>query len=354
MNLRGLKRQHPDLRLATCDWRRRVLAIGFSLAAVLLPSKSLVHAQTDLDAFMQQVLARRDDNWKKLQQYILDEREQIELRAAGRVPLWGERREYTWYIRDGYFVRSPVRFNGVEVGEAERRRAETEFLRRSQERDKGLSRQSQVASPQSSAVSPPSESPVDSRQSDASAAESGSASIDGLLRQVREPQFVSSAYFLRFKFEEGTYALVGRETLDDRDVLRIEYYPTNLYSQNQRRRQARSHDPRDPRDAEVQRMLNKVALVTLWIDPSSHQIVKYTFDNIDFDFLPAQWLVRIDTVRASMTMGQPFPGVWLPRGLEMSIAVSLAAGSFDVRYALDYHDYKLADVATKILVNPDH
>src|ERR1044072_7119134 len=31
-------------------------------------------AQTDLDAFMRQVLARRDDNWKKLQQYILDER----------------------------------------------------------------------------------------------------------------------------------------------------------------------------------------------------------------------------------------------------------------------------------------
>ena len=28
-------------------------------------------AQSDLDAFMQQVLAERDSNWKKLQQYIL-------------------------------------------------------------------------------------------------------------------------------------------------------------------------------------------------------------------------------------------------------------------------------------------
>src|SRR6266540_4595885 len=64
--------------------------------------------QTDLDAFMRQVVARRDDNWKKLQQYVLDERETIHLQGPGRVPLWGERRDYTWYIRDGFFVRSPV------------------------------------------------------------------------------------------------------------------------------------------------------------------------------------------------------------------------------------------------------
>ena len=24
----------------------------------------------------------------------------------------------------------------------------------------------------------------------------------------------------------------------------------------------------------------------MWIEPDAHQIVKYTFDNIDFDFLP--------------------------------------------------------------------
>ena len=48
---------------------------------------------TDLDAFMREVLAHRDDNWRKLQQYILDEREAIDLRAPGNVPLWGERRD---------------------------------------------------------------------------------------------------------------------------------------------------------------------------------------------------------------------------------------------------------------------
>jgi hypothetical protein len=305
------------------------------LATALFP----IHAETDLDAFMRLVLARRDDNWKKLQQYVLDEREQIEIRGPSRQPIWGERREYTWYIRDGYFVRSPVKFNGVEIGDADRRRYEAEFLRRSQERDKRMSvdsRQSSVDSAQPS---------VDRAQSDPGGS---SASLDGLLRQAREPQFVSSAYFLRFKFEEGKYALVGREMLDGHEVMRVEYYPANLYSARQGRRMARDHNPQDPRDAEVQRMMNKVALITLWIDPTSHQIVKYTFDNIDFDFLPAQWLVRLDTVRATMTMGQPFPGIWLPRDLEFTVAADVATGRFDVRWAVDYHDYRQADVASKV------
>ena len=69
-----------------------------------------------------------------------------------------------------------------------------------------------------------------------------------------------------------------------------------------------------------------VALVTLWVEPKAHQIVKYTFDNVWLDFLPAAWLVRIDDLRASMTMGQPFPGVWLPRGMSIHAGLTLALG----------------------------
>ena len=103
-------------------WRRPCSSSWRSLPAA---------AQSDLDAFMQQVLERRDDNWKKLQQYILDEREPIRAaRARTASLLWGERREYTWYIRDGFFVRSPLRFNGVEIGDADRRKYEADFIRR--------------------------------------------------------------------------------------------------------------------------------------------------------------------------------------------------------------------------------
>ena len=82
-----------------------VLAAGAGLVTIVTvlagaPAPRLA-AQTDLDAFMKDVVARRDDNWKKLQQYILDEREELVLNGPGGVRLWGEQRDYTWFLREG-------------------------------------------------------------------------------------------------------------------------------------------------------------------------------------------------------------------------------------------------------------
>ena len=312
-------------------WWSRVLAaaVAVGVAAGSVGSAN-VFAQTDLDAFMREVLAKRDENWKKLQQYVLDERESIDLRGPAHSPIWGERREYTWFIRDGFFVRSPVKVNGVTIGDEDRQKYEADFLARQQRRER------RRAEATGQTVEPPPEPDVQS-----------------LLRQTREPEFVSSAYFLRFRFEEGKYALVGREKLEapvTSDVLRIEYYPTNLFRGTDRRRTERTKEEDRAYDAEFRRLMNKTALVTLWVEPGAHQIVKYTFDNIAFDFLPAQWLVHLDELHASMTMGQPFPDVWLPGNLDFQAALTLAIGQFDLRYGLEYHDYRQADVKTKVTV----
>jgi len=307
---------------------RLLLTFGACLAAIW-SGAGPASAQNDLDAFMRQAVARRDDNWKKLQQYVLDEREQLEVRGPQRVPIWGERREYTWYIRDGLFVRSPLKFNGVTIGEDERRKFEADYLARQQRRERRARGRA--------ADAPPDEAPRDITD------------VDGLLRQTREPQFISFAYFLRFKFEEGKYALVGRETLDGREVMRVEYYPTRMFGGTDRRRRDKEPSASDKaRDAEFQRLMNKVALVTLWIEPAAHQILKYTFDNVGFDFLPAQWLVHVSDLKATMTMGQPFPDVWLPAGLDVNLAMTLATGQFDLRYSLEYHDYRRPDVTSKV------
>src|SRR5215468_4161486 len=101
---------------------RRLLAVAIAgvglLVAASLATPALV-AQTDLDAFMRQVLVRRDDNWKKLQQYVLDEQERTEIRGPGQALLWGQRSDYTWFIRNGFFVRSPLKVNGAVVGETD-------------------------------------------------------------------------------------------------------------------------------------------------------------------------------------------------------------------------------------------
>ena len=307
-----------------------LLLLGPSERAVL--GRQAASTPNDLDAFMQQVLARRDDNWKKLQQYVLDEQERAELRGPGELLVWGEKREYTWYLRDGYFVRSPIRMNGVTVSEPDRQKYEDAFLRRAKSRDaqgkKG--------------------------DSDPSAAAPTQLDVQDFIKQTREPQFISSAYFLRFKFEPGRYALVGHEQIDGRDVLKVEYYPANMFSGDpktrteHRVRQAADSKSDKSWDEQMDRLMNKVSLVTLWVEPAQHQIVKFTFDNAGLDFLPLAWLARIGELKASMMMSEAFPGVWLPKRIDAGGAIVLAPGRFDMRYTIDYNGYREATVSTKI------
>jgi len=293
---------------------------------------------TDLDQLMARVLARRDENWKKLQQYVLDERESFVLTGPGGARLYGLRRDYTWFQREGVFIRSPLRADGVTLSETERRKAEADWLRREKRRGE---RQQARAKSGASSSSPPSDpsAPSAAPSSASSAAPDPSASAS-----ILEPAFVSHAYFLRFKFEPNHYALVGREQLDGRSVLRIEYYPSALFTEGRTRPNTRVRD----RDEEIEQKLNKVSLVTLWVDPERHQILQYTFDDIDMDFMPGRSLARVDDVKATMRMGQPFPDVWLPRDIEMQFRMTLAAGPLDARYRVEYHDYRQADVTYRI------
>jgi hypothetical protein len=289
---------------------------------------------SDLDAFMEKVLARRDENWSKLQQYVLDERERAQVIGPAGARLYGLDREYTWYIRDGAFVRSPVRFDGVTLSEAERQAYERQWIEREREREARRTARDASRAAEKSADEPPTD-------------------VDGLLKLTREPQFVSAAYFLRFKFEPGRYALAAREPFEGRTVLRIEYYPERLFSDDESGRARAAPDRKDDDvdarvERQVERQMNKVALITLWVEPKAHQIVKYTFDNVGFDFLPGRSLVRVDTIRASMQMGEPFPGVWLPRTIDGRGAFTLANGTYTIQYDLAYLNYRQADVKVKL------
>jgi len=304
-----------------------------SFALVLLLAPTGAAAQSDLDAFMGRVLASRDDNWKKMQQYILDEEERLHLTGPDGSRLYGFDRDYTWFIRDGVFVRSPLKVNGVGIDEAARARAERAWIDRERSREKRARERNAAGdtSPGERSVTlGPNGVEVRNENND--------------VAQTLEPRFVSAAYFLRFKFDPGHYALAGREQLDGREVLRIEYYPSKLFSEG-RTRPDKSVRERDDR---VQEKMNKVSLVTLWIDPKEHQILQYTFQNIDMDFLPGRSLVRIDELKASMKMTEPFPGVWLPGSINMHFGLMMAIGPLDARYDTRYHDYRVAEVTSKI------
>jgi hypothetical protein len=325
-----------------------VLVAGAATLSVPVSSAPVVASQSDLDGFMQKVVARRDENWKKLQQYVLDETELVQVRGPSQLPIWGDKREYTWFIKEGYFVRSPLKANGVTISERDRRKYEENYLRRAKGRDKRELERIKSA-----------EGKADGKEVQAERVpEDPPASLDAFLAQTRQPQFIDSAYFLKFKFEQGKYALVGRETLDGQDLLRIEYYPARLFSNDRDREAEREkrrkpdEKPKDNRwDAKMEEMMNKISLVTIWVEPKSYQIVKYTFDNVNFDFLPAAWLVRVNDLKASMTMSQPVKDVkdlWLPRDIDWYFSAMLAIGTFDVRYHLEYHDYRQATTSGRI------
>jgi len=341
------------------------MALNLSLlkpAALLVPLAACLSAApaqgrqagNDLDQFMAQVLARRDDNWRKLQQYVLDERETADFLGPGRIRLFGMDREYEWYIRDGVFVRSPVKFDGVTLSEADRRKAEQEWI--GQEKDRQKSEAVKSAAVLQGAPAPDTDNP---------------GSLDSILKSTREPQFVSAAYFMRFKFEPGHYAFVGPEMYEGRQVLRIEYYPRRLYdddgpgdegkkadegkravggekAEEGEKGEKGEKDKEQKLEERITRQMNKTALVTLWIEPGSHQIVQYRFENLPLDFLPGRSIVRVDGFGATMKMGQPFAGVWLPQDIDASGSFTVALGTCDAHYAVRYRNYREASVGVKI------
>jgi hypothetical protein len=296
-------------------------------AFVLCAGVSAPLAQTDLDALMGSVLMKRDDNWKKLQQYILEERETMEVTALDGRRIYGFKREYQWFPRQGFFIKSPLTADGVKIGEEERRKQEARWLAREQFREK---RRAEIAA---------GKAPPEPARGEITIGPGGvNADIEGALRDTLEPGFVSAAYFLDFKFEEGQYGLVGREKYLGRDVLKVEYYPTRMFTGGRGRPNRRLRE----RNKEIGRQMNKVSIVTLWVDPADRQIVKYEFANVDADFFPASWLMQLDDITASMEMSQPFEGVWLPKTIQIGFDLAFAVGNVQGRYKSEYYDYKLA------------
>ena len=257
--------------------------------------------QDDIDAFMEQVLAKRDINWQATYDYVFNEVEMFRIAGVEIAALQSFEQEYTWYVREGYLVRSPWSVN--EVGKDKREKAELQWIENVKEdEDEG----------------------------------------NGDDRIQRDA-------FFDFEFEPGNYLFAGREVFEGHEVVKIEYYPTESFFDDS------EDEPEDPEEREARRerdedddwdeeefehMFAKTSLVTMLIVPEQHQIVKWTFENVGFEFLPYRWLFRMDELRASMVMDQPIEGVWLPREISATARASTASFDLEVDYRRAFGEYK--------------
>ncbi len=476
---------HHPTKLPVSLVTATVVVTGYALFGGSGPVS--VFAQNELDTFMERVLERRDENWITLQQYILDERETAEVLGPLGVRLQGFDREYVWYEQEGFLIRSPVRFDGVTIGDPERREYEADWLgqerRRAalppEEREQLRSRRSaydhvmlsierewgkrvsrqlgravtadarlrgdgfaamavatddivtdlggvdavgldmvlartrdgfvllehrrldgeevtemlvplldrlpaslETASPEQldafvelvelaarfgldmerleSAISDAERvvaardltghdvarrldraRRLPAREGSADWATSAENAV-GLAPSGLQPRFLSEAFFLDAPFEPGNYYFAGRDEVEGKEVVKIEYYPKEMFEGTG---QTESAD----REAQIEAGFDKTSLVTLWIDPVEHQIVKFAFDNVGFDFLPMRWLMRLDDLTASMVMGQFFDGIWLPAAIEFEGRVTLATGTYLARYTRTFTNYREATSDSRVL-----
>jgi hypothetical protein len=348
------------LALAAVGWLAQ--AVGAAPPGQAKAAASL----SDLDAFMSRVLERRNENWKTLHDYILSERETFQILGPAGIPLAGQRREYQWFIRDGYLVRSPVKANGASLGEADRRKYEADWLKKEKEREQRA--KEKAAKQNADAVE--AELVHELRSIDPGSDNEVVAMVG------TEPRFISEAYFMKFPFEPGNYYLAGRETMDGRPVVKVEYYPSRLFSDDEDRekkavsvtaggdvkvepapekpsgkekpKRPAKRDKGDDLENEIEAAMNKVTMVTMWIDPQEYQIVKFAFDNVDWGFLPGRAIVRIDQAKATMSMGRYFDNVWLPKEIAFNFGATFAAGSYTFRYGREFYDYRKGEVSARI------
>lgn len=244
--------------------------------------------KSDLDVLMQKVLERREANWEKVQDFIFREKEELEIQGFDLAAEESFRKEYEWYYRGGNLVRRLVRADGVKVDGSEEK-------------------------------------------------------WDPEQRRKKRP--LARENFFGFKFEPGNYFLAGKERLEGRDVLVVEYYPEHLFD-DETQGEDEATDSEAERDFE--QAFEKTSRVKLWILPQEDQIVKMTFDNVGLEFLPYRWLIRVDDIRATLVMDKPIANVWLPREIVATGKVSTAAASLTVKYEREFFDYREADVKVRM------
>lgn len=266
-------------------------------------------AMSDLDEFMEKVMQKRTADAENLHDYVFSEKETLEVKVGTKIAAqWSYRREYLWFVRGDYLVRSPVLIDGVKVSDKEKSAAEDEWINGQKSRKE-------------------------------------SKNINGLdypaLFGFENENSLDFQAFFGFEFEPGRYLYGGERQFEGKKAVLVEYYP--------RTSGVKKRNNKDDIDG----LFEKSFLVTMLISPGEHQIFQITFDNVGLGFLPARWLVRMNDLKASMIMDKQKEDIWLPREITAYGSISTAASDISINYSRVFYDYAKSHVDVNLWFDTD-
>ena len=271
----------------------------------------------------------------------------------GRIPFARMRYEYTWYVRDGMHVRSPLKFNGVPIGEIRAAR-----LRGALGQERG--RPPQVPHRAREQARAGRQGAGDGRALDQRAALHLRVLLPGLQVRARQllPRRQGDARRPRGAEDRlpADAAVQRRQrprpTTSDSATTRSATGARRTRRSPRRRPDTRSSEAagqgegaRRGHRSQDEQVLAGHAVGRSGVAPDRQIHVRQRVAR-----LPARragWC-KVDDLRASMQMGQPFPGVWLPHNISIHAGVSLALGPMELTYKREFSNYRKADVSSKI------
>ena len=268
-------------------------------------------AMNDLDEFMAKVMQKRWADAENLREYVFNEREALNVEIDTKIASqWSYRREYLWFVRDDYLVRSPVLIDGVKVSAKEKSAAEEEWINGQKRREKSKNQ--------------------------------NGIDYQALFGLENENSLDFQAFF-GFEFEPGRYLYGGERQFEGRTALLVEYYP----------RMSDGKNGNNTKNDHINGLFEKTYLVTMLISPDDHQILKITFDNVGLEFLPVRWIVRMNDIKASMVMDKTKIGIWLPREISAYGSISTAGADLSISYSREFYEYAKSQVDVKLWFNTD-
>jgi hypothetical protein len=250
-----------------------------------------------LNDLMAQVLKKCEIDMQNLSNYIFNETEIYDVSGDLKQNAKSFRREFVWVVRDGYFVRSPLSYDGKEVTEDEKVNGEKDYIQYQKRQKKWKNSIDQFVDFFRYTI----KSIIQN---------SWGPLLNSKLVPLEEMSYQDS--YLEFKPKKFQY--MGEVQYEGKTLIQVR--------------------------TEYGEIWQKVVML---IDPDEGQLIKLTnYRDVGI------W----GTVESTMAMHKPFGDVWLPKRFSHNRIATVAIKAI-TSYSREFHSFRRSEVKARFWFNVD-